>query len=139
MIAALSPTDTKIAGFGFRRGVTLASLRRLLASTDQAQDLSALATAADKALTPAFQDLARSLGVPVIAVSLADICEQEEAVAGPHVPARYGHKSLSEAAALAACGANAALILRRTASADGLATIAIAQIHAGYSLRIEGL
>ena len=100
--ASLGPL--RVAGFGFRQGVTLGSLRGLIKASGQDGHLSAIATAADKAQTPAFQDLARSLGLPVIAVPLSAICAQTGAAPAPHLPARYGHKSLAEAAALAASG-----------------------------------
>ena len=139
--ASLGPL--RVAGFGFRQGVTLGSLRGLIKASGQDGHLSAIATAAYKAQTPAFQDLARSLGLPVIAVPLSAICAQTGAAPAPHLPARYGHKSLAEAAALAASGPQSRLLQRRTISADALATLAIAigqensKLAKGQSPRIE--
>ena len=87
--------------------------------------LDALATASDKAagLVP----LARALDLPLHAIPPETIAAQTRAGLNPRVPARYGHRSLSEAACLAAAGPEARLIVPSTAGPDGQASCAIAE------------
>ena len=116
----------KIAGLGFRSQASVASLRSALQAAGGNTGLTALATADDKASAPALLQLAAELGLPVIAVPLIDL-QRQAATASPHVPARYGGRSLAEAAALAAAGPGARLLAARAVSADSLATAAIAE------------
>ncbi|MCX7276665.1 MAG: cobalamin biosynthesis protein [Burkholderiales bacterium] len=115
----------RIAGLGFRAQATVASLRSALQAAG-AHGISALATAEDKAQAPALLQLAAELGLPLVAVPLADL-QQQTASASPHAPARYGGHSLAEAAALAAAGIGAQLVTARGISADRMATAAIAE------------
>jgi hypothetical protein len=185
----------RVAGFGFRRGATLASLRDALAAAGGAEGLTALATAVDKlrlrgvvaedartdrmALdrmadggaadgrgvtgggatggsvtvwggpdggvptdratgegttgggetgsgAAALAALAHELGLPLIPVPLARLGDPAAAISR-HAPARYGGRSLAEAAALAGAGPGATLTAPRAASGDGMATAAIAE------------
>ena len=114
-----------VAGFGYRTGASLPSLRAALdAAQAQAPPVTALATLADKA--PALAPLADALGLPLIALAPA-------ALAGIDTPTR-SHASLAarqsgsvaEATALAAAGPGARLAGPRAISADRMATCAIA-------------
>ncbi len=116
----------KVAGLGFRTQASVASLRSALQAAGGSSDVTALATAEDRARAPALLQLAAELGLPVIAVQLAAL-QAQAATSSPHVPARYGSHSLAEAAALAAAGPGAWLLATRTVSADSLATAAIAE------------
>jgi cobalt-precorrin 5A hydrolase len=49
----------------------------------------------------------------------------------PRQPARYGKGSVAEAAALAACGPGARLLVSRRVGPDGLATVALAEGQIG--------
>jgi cobalt-precorrin 5A hydrolase len=116
----------RVAGLGFRAAATEAALLDALAKAGGAEGLTALATAADKVHHPAPRALAARLGLPLHAVPLAAIAAAPATAAAP-APARYGGKSLAEAAALAAAGPQARLVARRARSADGLATAALAE------------
>lgn len=125
-----------IAGVGLRQQASAQALRQVLAAAlDAAQaaqrqggaalSLRALASAADKCGHPALLQLARDLTLPLQAVPLEQLSHQA-AQPSAHVPARYGARSLAEAAALAAAGPGAVLAGGRHISADGSATAAIA-------------
>jgi cobalt-precorrin 5A hydrolase len=107
-----------VAGLGFRKDASVNSLRDALACTGAQPQ--ALATAADKAEAPAFRALAAEMGLPLFAISLADLKSQP-------TQDLYGTGSLAEAAALAAAGPNARLLGPRVISKDGKATAALAE------------
>ena len=111
----------RVAGFGFRHNAPLASLQAALALTGGAD---ALATSEDKA--PGLTDLARSTGLPVIAVSKTDIARHPRP-GSARVKALYGTGSLAESSALAAAGPGATLIEPRQTTQDGQVAIAIAK------------
>ncbi len=120
----------KVAGFGFRSAATAADLQAALALTGAQVD--ALASIAEKAEAPAMQELARSIGLPVIALENQDIAGEQALTCSPRIKARFGTGSLAEAAALAGArhgvpGASARLLAPRVVTADGLATAAIAE------------
>jgi cobalt-precorrin 5A hydrolase len=118
----------RVAGFGFRQGAGIGSLRGAMdAALVQAGDarIDALATAMDKAY--ALAPLAEMLTLPCHAMPLDQIATETRATPNPRVPSRYGHRSLSEAACLAAAGPDARLIVPSTASPDGQASCAIAE------------
>jgi len=117
----------RVAGFGFSSRATLTSLRSALGRAVGGADLTALATAADKADAPAMRALAQELGLKVHAVALTHLATQAGASLAPAVPARYGAHSVAEAAALAAAGPGARLVVGRVVSNDRLATAAIAE------------
>lgn len=112
----------RVAGFGFRTSAGLASLQAALALAGGRVD--AVATVEHKAA--GLTDLARLLGVPLIAVSTADLAAQGRP-GSARVRALYGTGSVAESAALAAAGAGATLVVARVTSPDGLAVAAIAQ------------
>ena len=116
----------RVAGLGFRATADVASLREALHLAGGTVGLSALATAEDKARAPALSALAAELGLPVIAVPLAQLTSQ---VATPSAkgPARYGGHSLAEASALAGVGPGGRLISHRTVASNKMATAAIAE------------
>lgn len=109
-----------VAGFGYRAAATEASLRSALALAQAgAPPVTHVATLADKL------PLLEALGLPAIAV---------EAVAGIVTPTRSaaslaarGTGSVAEAAALAATGPGARLLVPRQISPDRMATCAIAE------------
>lgn len=118
-----------VAGLGFRKAASPESLRvafDLALAASGVSAVTALATAWDKANTPALQDLATALKLPVLAVDAAALEQQPAAQASSMVPARYGCRSLAEAAALAAAGPGARLLAPRFVAPDGMATAAIA-------------
>ncbi|MDC0657937.1 cobalamin biosynthesis protein [Leisingera sp. SS27] len=120
----------KVAGIGFRSAATAADLQAALALTGAQVD--ALASVTEKAQAPAMQELARSIGLPVIALQEQDIAGEQTLTCSPRIKARFGTGSLAEAAALAGArhgvpGAGARLLAPRVVTADGLATVAIAE------------
>lgn len=115
-----------VAGFGFRTSASESALSEALTAVQAVAGLApdALATAADKAKSPALIALALRLNLPLIAVPLAALGAQ--GTLSRRVPARYGGRSLAETAALAAAGPGARLLVARMGSADGRAMAAIA-------------
>ncbi|MDG3039763.1 cobalamin biosynthesis protein [Roseicyclus marinus] len=116
-----------VAGFGFRGAADVASLRDALDRTGHTRQVGLIATAKDKAETPTFQRLAVDLGLPARGVDSADLAAQlTQTVSAASLAAR-GTGSMAEAAALAAAGPGARLIVARQISADGMATCALAE------------
>ncbi len=111
----------RVAGLGFRKAASMAALAEALARAGHAD---ALATAPTKADAPAIRDLARALGLPLLAVEVAGV---ETPTQSPRVTALHGTGSLAEAAALAALAPGARLLGPRVTSQDGMATCAIAE------------
>lgn len=137
---------TTVAGFGFRRGATVASLRDALAQAMAAAPpwpraatvtsplplppLVLLAAPQDKADAPCLRALAYELGLPVHAVDAAVLNVTPTLTDSAKVRALRGSGSTAEAAAWAAAsvhgGPGAILLHPRAVSADRLATCAIA-------------
>lgn len=120
----------KVAGIGFRSAATAADLQTALTLTGE--DVDALASVAEKATAPAMRELARTTGLPVIALPQKDIAGEQTLTCSPRIKARFGTGSLAEAAALAGArhgiaGAQSRLLAPRVVTADGLATAAIAE------------
>lgn len=113
----------RVAGLGFRRGVSaesLAAALRLVGNCD------ALATAEDKAREPGLLRLANDLQLKVHPVSRSRLTAQ--GIEGSaRVEALYGTGSVAEAAALAAAGPGARLIVSKRSGPDGMAVAAIAE------------
>jgi cobalt-precorrin 5A hydrolase len=109
-----------VAGFGYRTGATIASLRSaLLLAQAGAPPVTHVATVADKL------PLLAALGLPMLAAeALDDIPTPTRSAASL---AARGTGSVAEAAALAAAGAGARLLVVRQISPDRMATCAIAQ------------
>jgi cobalt-precorrin 5A hydrolase len=114
----------RVAGMGFRKGVSHTALLEALMQAGGVGGLTALATATDKAA--ALQSFAATLALPVLAIDAARLATQPVLTHSPRVKTLYGTGSLAEAAALAATGPGARLIGPRVQSADGMATAAIA-------------
>ena len=117
----------KVAGLGFRKDVTLASLRDVLAAAGGPEGLGAVATVSDKADTEALKQLARECGVPIRAVSADELARIDTPTQSELVVEKFGTGSVAEAAALAAAGARARIIATRVVSQDRTATAAIAE------------
>jgi cobalt-precorrin 5A hydrolase len=115
----------RVAGFGFRMGVTEASLNDALARAGGVVGVTALATAEEKA--EGLLALGLTLGLPVIGVPRGALAAQAVLTHSPRVETLYGTGSVAEAAALAAAGPGACLLAPRAQSADGSATAAIAE------------
>ncbi len=127
-----------VAGFGFRKQASLASLRDALAQAlahpavraSACGPVTLLATAQDKADAPCLQALAVSLNLPVCAVAPGDMASTTTLTDSAAVRAERGAGSVAEAAALAAAarvaGPAATLLHPRMVSSDRLATCAIA-------------
>ncbi|MFN4170724.1 MAG: cobalamin biosynthesis protein [Pseudorhodobacter sp.] len=113
----------KVAGFGLRASATAQDLARLF----DAARVDALAIPADKADHPAIRALAADCGLPLIPVAPERLAAQPTATLSPRQPPRYGTGSVAEAAALAAAGPGARLVLPRQVAASGRATMAIAE------------
>ncbi|WP_019833055.1 cobalamin biosynthesis protein [Sphingomonas sp. PR090111-T3T-6A] len=115
-----------VAGFGYRSGADLASLRDALAmASAQTRPVDALAGPRSKASLLAR--LAEALALPLIVL-------EPEALAGMATPTRsaaslaaHGTGSVAEASALVAAGAGARLLTPRHISPDRLATCALAE------------
>jgi len=116
----------RVAGLGFRRDVTLASLREALVAAG-AEGLAAVATVSDKSHTAALRLLAQEFNLPIKAIPAAVLAGIKTPTQSEFVQAKFGTGSIAEAAALAAAGARARLISRRTVSQDRTATAAIAE------------
>ena len=112
-----------VAGLGFRKGVTLESLKAALALVGRAD---ALATVEGKQTEPGLKALSADSGMQIIMVSRDILSEQQVAGAGPS-RALYGTGSVAEASALAAAGPGARLLVARTKGPDGRAVVALAE------------
>lgn len=109
------------AGIGLRAAATAADLAAALARLPARPDCLALPE--DKAGHPALAGLA----LPVVAVPLPLLRAQAAPTPSPRQPARYGGASVAEAAALAAAGRGARLILPRCIAPGGRVTLALAE------------
>lgn len=117
----------RVAGLGFRKAADLAALREALMAAGGLGELTALATAAEKAKAPVLLRLAEALGLPVLAVAPDALGRQRTLTQSARVAGRFGTGSVAEASALAAAGPGARLIGPRAVSSDGMATAAIAE------------
>ncbi|WP_439374438.1 cobalamin biosynthesis protein [Bradyrhizobium sp. DASA03120] len=117
----------KVAGLGFRKDVTLTSLREALLAAGGPEGLTAMATVSDKADAEALKQLARECGVPIRAVPAETLAGIDTLTQSKLIAEKFGTGSVAEAAALAAGGPRARLIATRVVSQDRTATAAIAQ------------
>ena len=117
----------KVAGLGFKKDVTLASLREALLAAGGPEGLAAVATISDKADADALKQLARECGVPIKAVAAEMLAGIETPTQSKLVAEKFGTGSVAEAAALVAAGPRARLIATRAVSRDRTATAAIAE------------
>lgn len=114
-----------VAGFGFTSSATEKSLEKALAATRHAGGIDGYATAADKAESAVFKTFATghtTFAIAPDALQSAQTHTQSEA----SQTARHTG-SVAEAAALAAAGDGAVLIVHRQISDDRMATCAIAE------------
>jgi cobalt-precorrin 5A hydrolase len=114
-----------VAGFGLRASASADSLADALARAGGAPTL--LATAEDKARSPAFRALAHRLGLPVLGIDPAALSAQTTLTQSATSRAARATGSVAEAAALAAAGPGARLLGPRAVSGDGMATCALAE------------
>lgn len=115
-----------VAGFGFRSGAGLASLREALALAQHGvPTVTHLATASDK--LPGLAPLAEALGLPLAGVSPEALAETSTLTRSAASLAARDTGSVAEASALAAAGPGARLLTTRHISPDRMATCAIAQ------------
>ena len=112
----------RVAGFGFRKSASLASLQAALALAGGKVD--ALATVEDK--VSGLTALAQDMGLPLIAVTRAALAAQPRA-GSSKVQDLYQTGSVAESSALAAAGPGATLVASRVTSPDGMAVAAIAE------------
>jgi cobalt-precorrin 5A hydrolase len=117
----------KVAGLGFKKDVTLASLREALLAAGGPEGLAAVATVGDKADTEALKQLARECGVPISAVPADMLAGIDTPTLSTLITEKFGTGSVAEAAALAAAGPHARLVATRVVSQDRTATAAIAE------------
>ncbi|WFU22405.1 cobalamin biosynthesis protein [Bradyrhizobium sp. CB1717] len=117
----------KVAGLGFRKDVTLASLREALLAAGGPEGLVAVATVSYKADAEALKQLARECGVPIRAVPAETLAGIDTLTQSKLIAEKFGTGSLAEAAALAAAGPRARLIASLAVSQDRTATAAIAE------------
>jgi cobalt-precorrin 5A hydrolase len=117
----------KVAGLGFRKDVTLASLREALLAAGGFAGLAAVATVSDKAEADALKQLARECGLPIKAVPAEMLAGIDTPTQSKLVTEKFGTGSVAEATALAAAGPRARLIATRVVSQDRTATAAIAE------------
>ena len=116
-----------VAGFGFRRAATSASLADALDQAREGLRADLFATVAAKCAAPCLVDLARARDTNIAAIPAETLAAQDVLSRSSASIASHGTGSVAEAAALAAAGADAQLLGPRTVSADGMATCAIAK------------
>jgi cobalt-precorrin 5A hydrolase len=115
-----------VAGFGFRSGVGLASLRAALVLAQKGlSPVTHLATVSSK--LPDLAPLAEALGLPLASVSSERLAELRTFTHSAASTAAHGTGSVAEASALAAAGPGARLLAPRRISVDRMATCAIAE------------
>lgn len=114
-----------VAGFGFRSGAGLASLREALALAQYGlPPVTHLSTASDK--LPRLAPLAEALGLPLAGVSPEALAETLTRTRSAASLAARSTGSVAEASALAAAGPGGCLLTPRHISPDRMATCAIA-------------
>jgi cobalt-precorrin 5A hydrolase len=115
-----------VAGFGFRSGASIDSLRAAFELARRRQPaVTHLATAQDK--VSALVPLARLLGLPLIGATPDAIAAASTLTRSNASLAARATGSVAEASALAATGPVAHLVVPRQISPDRMATCAIAQ------------
>jgi cobalt-precorrin 5A hydrolase len=114
-----------VAGFGFRSDVSVDALADALIAAQLLCNVQATVFATDiaKAQSEALCCLAKTRGVPVVAVAVAGVATQTQSA---RVLQLFATGSVAEAAALVAAGPGARLLAARCASGDGAATVALA-------------
>lgn len=115
-----------VAGFGFRTGASLGSLRAaLMVAQEGLPPVTHLATAHDK--TAGLLPLAEALRLAITGVDADAMATTPTATRSAASHMARGTGSVAEATALAAAGPGARLLRSRQISPDRMATCAIAQ------------
>ncbi|CAN7721555.1 cobalamin biosynthesis protein [Acidovorax sp. LjRoot66] len=125
-----------VVGVGLRAQATPAALQALWLRAQallpgQADCFCAVAVLQGKATHPALADWLGLASAPVLAVPVEPMRHQPVATQSPRLQARYGTGSVAEAAALAAAGPHAQLLVPRLVAEDGSATLAVARLWHG--------
>lgn len=116
-----------VAGFGFTTNATMDSLAQALQATGFAGKVDMLATPSDKAVEHAMLDFSRTHCLQINAVTDKALEAADTRTQSPRSRTERRTGSVSEAAALAAAGPGATLIVSRQVSIDRMATCAIAK------------
>lgn len=116
-------------GIGFRSAADLSSLQDALqkALAIGAGGIDAVVTESAKSREKVFRELAEVLKVPGLGITQTDLEQMITPTQSQRIQDRFGTGSLAEAAALAAAGPTARLVVERVISSDGMATAAIAE------------
>ncbi|ACF00889.1 putative CobE protein [Rhodopseudomonas palustris TIE-1] len=122
---------TVVIGVGFRSAASASSIIDVIETARRAvapHQLSALATAADKADHSGLSEAAAMTTLPVLPIDAAALDQAAARIttSSAVVAHHRGVGSVCEAAALAAAGPTARLIVSRLISQDRLATAAVA-------------
>ncbi|MEM6304304.1 MAG: cobalamin biosynthesis protein [Pseudomonadota bacterium] len=122
----------RLLGIGFRAAATCASLQEVLAQVlaQSEGEIGAIVTEAAKAREEVFRGFAQALGVPGLGITAAELAQMITPTQSARIQDRFGTGSLAEAAALAAAGPRARLVVSRVVSSDGMATGALAEAEA---------
>jgi len=116
----------KVAGFGFRKQATASSLRAALEAAGGPAGVTFLATIDDKATFLCINMLSDELNTPIEPVDAKNLVKASVSTQSTISQKTRGTGSVAEAAALAAAGPGARLLVSRKISEDRLATCAIA-------------
>ncbi|MCJ2189005.1 cobalamin biosynthesis protein [Novosphingobium sp. 2638] len=115
-----------VAGFGFRHGAGLPSLRAAFVLAQQGRvPVTQLVTVSDK--TAALAPLAALLGLPLTGVPADVLACAATLTRSAASLAAWGTGSVAEACALTAAGPGARLLGPRCISSDRMATCALAE------------
>lgn len=127
MMVALQKRAVVVAGFGFTSQATAESLRNALAKTGAADDVTSLATPADKTMKDAILAMSKDRNLPIQAIDPGKLEAAQPRTQSRISQAARRTGSVAEAAALAAIGPQATLVVTRQISDDRMATCAIAK------------
>ncbi|MFG6137652.1 cobalamin biosynthesis protein [Halomonas sp. B23F22_10] len=115
----------RIAGFGFRRSATLASLTEALERLEACHGPADRLAAADS-MRPTVQALGEARGLETLAVPDETLASAETLTHSPRSRRARGTGSVAEAVAILAAGPSGELLGPRRVSADRRATAAMA-------------
>lgn len=135
LVQAVSPSSGRsrlVAGIGFRHeasaGEIASLIREALSVAGAPARLGAVATAADRAAEPAIRAAAAAFGLDALGIEAPALRAVDARVTtrSARMTRERGIGSLAEAAALAAAGEDARLVLPRIASANVTCALALA-------------
>ena len=115
-----------VAGFGFSSDATIDSLTSAFSETGLSA-ADAIATAEDKSKTHVFIDFAKTIGAKIVSIDASALTRIKTHTQSQASQTHRNTGSVAEAAALAALGKDANLLVPRSISKDRMATCAIAQ------------